>query len=166
MIIAFFTFVVSGGAAVAAIVQARVAVAARDDALLARDESRVARDESVELAKRAVEATNRQADAQERLAAALAPKDGVVWELEHERGVLWHYRNVGNRIAENATLHEMGDDTGWVRREDFAPRNIAPNDILEFRIASASGSPNPRIQLRWREDDEPELLTFDQTIVP
>ncbi len=125
----------------------------------------------------AADALSRSAAAAEESAAALKraneiaeaslPPDGVLWGLIHVRDARYVLKNIGNRTAEGATLHDMTDPDGkerWVRRESWEPVDVPPGDVIDFLVLSASGTPNVKVQLRWREGDGP-LRTDDTTIV-
>lgn len=159
--------VLTGGAALAALVQARVAQRAQEGAESAQSKAEQARDEALQLSKEANAAFVRQAEAQERaneIAAAQLPSDGARWTVRHVRGVRWVMQNVGNRTAENLTVHEMNQPAGFLRHDYSTPVDVAPNDVLDLTVLAADGSPNIKVQLRWREGDGP-LLTDDSTIV-
>lgn len=88
LIISFAVLVVSGGAAIAAVVQAKVAVAARDDAERAEAGAQAARDETRALTRTATAAAVEQAKAlQERneIERAKLPRIEAAWKLEHIR---------------------------------------------------------------------------------
>lgn len=157
----------TGVAAVAAYLQAQVAKRAQEGAESAQTDAEVARDEALRLSQEANDALIRQAAAQERaneIAATQLPADGARWLLEHVSGVRYVIRNIGNATAENLTIHEMNQPSGFLRHDYSTPVDVAPGDVLELTILSALGSPNVRLQLRWSEGGGP-LLTYDTTIV-
>ncbi len=167
LIVNFALLVITGAAAIAALVQARVAQRAQQGAESARADAEQARDEALGVAKEANAAFIRQAEAQERaneIAAAQLPNDGASWTIQHINGVRYVMRNVGNRTAENLTVHEMSEPAGFLRHDYSTPVNVPPGDVLELTVLSAWGSPNVRLQLRWHEGDGP-MLTDDTTIV-
>lgn len=153
--------------AVFAYVQARAATESLRDARAARDESRAARDEAAALAEKATDAFVRQAEALEEsneLTKKAMPPDGARWELQHVRKMKYVLVNNGNATAEGATLTDITNPPGWVRHSHSEPKDVAQGDVLEFLALAASGSPNPRVRVSWRERDG-ELLTHDVVVV-
>jgi hypothetical protein len=148
----------TAGAMVGALVQARVAQHARQDALDAQIASEDARDEALRLARKATDAFERSAAAQERaneIEESKLPKDGVRWQLVAQGGNRYLMRNVGTRLAEGATLHEMQEPSGWLRFQPKAPVDVKPGGFIDFRILVASGTPNIDLEVRWHEGDGP-----------
>ncbi len=167
----WLTFVLAAAAiasAVFAYLQARVATASRRDAIDARNESRNARDEIVELSREANASFTRQAEAQERaneIESAKLPKDEADWALVHIDGVRWAVRNIGRRTAENANLHDMTNEKGFLRFETMSPQDIAVNDLIEFTVLSGWGTPNPRVEVRWQHGDREPIKSKGFTII-
>jgi len=58
----------------------------------------------------------------------------------------------------------MNEPTGFLRHDYSTPVDVPPNDVIELTVLAAWGSPNVKVQLRWREGNGP-LLTDDSTIV-
>jgi hypothetical protein len=162
IVVTFGGVIFTGLSATAAVVQARVAIRARDEALEARDASLKARDETIQLATEANDAFKRQAAAQERaneLAEAQLPRDEAEWRLEHIRGVSWVVRNVGRKVATKANLYDITDEKGWLRFETQSPKDIEVDDVIEFTVLTANGSPNPRVEVRWWHDETSPMRT-------
>ena len=139
---------VTGGAAVAAVVQARTAVDARNDAQTAQAESEKARDEAVRLAREANASFVRQAEAQERTAAAMEvaqPKPLVKWTVGEARKHHWIVRNDGNTVAVQARIWNASDGEVILTVEDGGPRDVARGDFLTFRHLPTGGGGTPKI---------------------
>lgn len=169
LIIAFAVLVVSGAAAAASVVQARLATAARADAQQALADSRTTRDEVQQLARTATEASVKQAEAlieRNEIERRKLPSVEAVWSLEHIRGVRWALRNVGGSSALRANLHDVTDSKGFLRFETNEVRDVPVDDLMEFIVLAADGSPNPRIEVRWSEDMSSPIRSKAFTIVP
>jgi hypothetical protein len=139
--------IVTGLAALAALVQARTAVDARDDAQTAQAESEKARDEAVRLAREANAALVRQAEAQERTASATeaaTPRPTVRWGIIQVRKHHWIVRNDGGAVARQARIWDASNPPVYIFNiEDGGPRDVGPGDFLSFRHMQTGGGGRP-----------------------
>ncbi|MHA6668554.1 hypothetical protein ACX3O0_06745 [Homoserinimonas sp. A447] len=168
LIISLGVLIVSGAAAVATVVQARIATAAKADSEAARDESRTARDEAVRLSKEANLAFVRQAEAQEKaneIALSLVPEPEVSWMYENVRGVQWVLHNRGTKVARSAVLVDITEPAGFIQPESSTPRDVRPGDYLEFVALATGNGPTPAFRVVWNEDDSTQEFSDDTKMV-
>lgn len=111
-----------------------------------------------ELESTTTEALGRQTKALERaneLAEAVLPTDIAKWQLVHFGRARWGLRNIGTRRAELATLFDVTVKQGFIKIENSTAVDVEPDAHLEFILRTAHDSPDPRVQVRWRETDGP-----------
>ncbi len=167
LIVEIGLLIVTGAAAVAAVVQARMAVSARDEAQTAQAASEAARDEAVILAREANAAFVRQADAQERTAAAMEaarPKPTVSWSIGEHRPNKWLVRNTGNAVARQARIWDASEGEAIFTLEDAGPRDVAPGDALAFRHLKTGGGGTAIVGLAFLDPESAVEQTAERRL--
>jgi type II secretory pathway pseudopilin PulG len=155
IILALSALVVSGAAAIAAILQANIAVRARNDAQAAQSASEKASGDAVRLAAIANEAFIRSAEAAEKLAAlkeAEIPKSIPHWTIQQLNRSRYVVTNDGRATATGALVEGAGEAPGYIKAEESVRRDVEIGDSIEFFAMHVSG-PNPRIKLSWTNPD-------------
>jgi hypothetical protein len=168
LIVAFGVLVVSGVAAAAAVVQARAASTARNEADKAVGEARSARDESARLAALATAAFVRQAEAQERAnqlkEQEMAP---APWTTRFVSGALYQAVNTSGR-AIHVDRFEIEPD-GTERRVRLGGHEDGLyqfGDAVDYMVSRVMGANARKLTIFWRFADEPdsELSEFIITL--
>ena len=145
---------------------------ARQDAAKALDQSTTARQD----AARALESADAAALALERRAVtsgaggplqghAIAAAEPVRWTLEHTKGALWLMKNIGDATAHAALLSDATQPPKYLRPDEVIPRDVPPQDHLQFRVTPGRGGPPPRVRVTWREDGSTEPKSKDVTLL-
>lgn len=75
----------------------------------------------------------------------------VSWRLERVRNSTWALRNTGLAKAQDALLSDVTVPPKFVRPDEVIPRDVDPDDVLQFRVMAVRGAPPPRIRVTWRE---------------
>jgi hypothetical protein len=159
LIVSFGLLVVSGVAAAAAVVQARAAGTARDEADAAVREARDARDESARLAAVATSAFVRQAAAQER-ANALKEEEmrPPAWSgPKRVSGSLYRLINSSGRtihVEEYEVLPVAAENLIQLRGPEDGM--YAYGDALSWVVNNRMGLSVEKLTLVWRYADEPD----------
>jgi len=153
--------IVTGGAAVATIVQARVAVAARQDAETARDEAQRVASEATDAFKRqaaALEKSNELKEAETRLPAWSGPK----W-VSGER---YSMTNTTGRRVKVARFDVQPDDAArFLHIDGNDDRTYDYGDSFDYIALKASGIRPKKLTIFWHYADEP-ADDLSQFIVP
>jgi len=155
LIVLIGAMIIAGFSAVAALVQANLAVSARKAAQIANDaaakaqlKAEEARDESQRLAKEANDSFDRLAAAQERLAELEEAKTrpSVKWRVSRGKGDTQITQNVGDARAYDVKL--TGTE-GVHTDEDSSAEEVGPGDSLEFYVWRGGEMPTPRLSISW-----------------
>lgn len=159
LIVSFGVLVVSGVAAVAAVVQARAANTSRMEADDALSEARSARDESARLAAIATSAFIRQAEAQEK-ANALKVEEmrPPVWTgPSHVNGDRWKLLNSSGRAIHVSEYEILPDGAeNLIRLEGPEDGIYDYGDALNWIVTNRMGMRVQKLTLTWRYADEPD----------
>lgn len=169
LIVSFGLLALTGAAAVAALLQARVAVEARREAQSARSEAEKARDETIGLAREATTALKRSAAADERaneLRAAALPAPKVAWELEWVDNQRYLVRNVGDFDIEDATLSSGDDDrrSNMIIPDVRTPQRVTVGDSLGFLRSARLSTGAPTVRVSFTHPQTGEIAVWQRRV--
>jgi hypothetical protein len=102
---------------------------------------------------------------QEHAPERTEPAPAASWVSEQVKGPVWVVRNTGTVTAHSALLTDATQPPKYIRPEEVVPRDVPPQDHLQFRAFAVKGAPPPRVRVIWREDGIEGPRSADMTLL-